>query len=455
MPQYVNAQNLIQLYQKDANQRSNRLARRVFYDAKNDLPSISGQRRLDGHLRTTLNINFVRMICDSYSGYMNSKGISFSAKAGTDTQTKDALNQFSSIYSSENLSGIDSTHIRDSILFGSSVEVYSLKNGELDVESTDPLSWSFVRDEEGHIVTGIYHQKIEKGNVFQGQLLDKDLDVYYVYDDQSIRTYSHANSVLTLINEAQNFFDGLPLTEFYVSPCRHTSISDSILHQVVEHNSVLSSLIDGVKYNVSSLLHMKGVKMDDLLMKDKDGNIILDQFRTLGIFPSTKPDTELKFVERNLSLDSFQYTLMYLRKSICDESAIPDISLSLAQAESKAMINSISATALAMAYLPMENRCCEYDSYFAECLRERMKKFSSIWTKVNNQVLDPSKVNIKVNHSIPRSLDTLLQYLPSFKGIISLKDMLNELPFINNVEQSLEQLKTEQSALNNSNVNNN
>lgn len=440
MPQYINSLNLKKIWDKDTSNRTYRTARRIFYDSKNELPHISGRLRLDGNPKTILNVSFTRLIADTISGYMLNNGISYTSFDNDDAETTKAILEFNRLSKVLNIRGLDITHVRDAVLYGSSVEVYGLNQGEITIKDTDPLSWSFIRGEDGEIVTGIYKQTIKGGNVFRGQLLDKDQDFYFVYDDESVRVYTQAENSngMLLIEETENYFDKIPIVEFKIAKTPTSYISDSIMHQIVEHNGVLSSLVDGVKWNINSILHMKKVDMEKLLMKNADGKCVLDIIKELGIFPS-KEEVDLSFVERSIDQASFEYTLKSIRSSIFEEAGIPEVASVISKLDTSGSITSISGTALALSYEPLESRATEFSSYFASGLRRRMSLINGIWSKTGLPNLDPAKINICINHRVPRSIDTELQYNPAWRDILPLKELIRQNPLVEDVEQVYKQ----------------
>lgn len=361
-------------------------------------------------------INYCKNIADSYCGYLASPGyISY--------RSEQDIEEIMDILRYNDYEAEDSDFLLDALVYGTAAELmYTDTEGKVRFRLINPLQCFGVYDDS---LTGdlLYFVRMYPVNEWD------NTDTYNVdvYSSTEIQHYvmSGKNGYLEVREEAEpHYFSQCPANIFYLPD--EKSIFECIIGLQDAANEVLSSEIDDFSAFCDAYMVLTGVDADsqDFKQMREDRGIVLPEGAAANYLTKTANDTQVENI------------LTRIHNSIYRIAACPDFS-------SESFVGGVSSgIAIRYRLTGMETRAGKIEAQMKKALQRRVEIIAGIASlKMGEEVFRDIQIDFKRN--IPEDITATINLVNSLKGIVSDATLLEQLPFVSDVNAELEALNTQ------------
>ena len=358
-------------------------------------------------------INYCKSLVDSYCGYLATPGyISYSS----DEDIEDVMN----ILRYNDYQAEDADFLLDALIYGVAAELMFIdEEGQTRFRLINPTQCFGVYDDS---LTGdlIYFVRFYKANEWD-ETDTYNVDVYSDYDVKHY-TMSGNNGYLTLVSEEPHYFSQCPANIFYLPD--EKSIFDCVLSLQDAVNEIVSAEIDDFSAFCDAYLALIGVDADaeDIAKMKENRVLILPENSTPLWLTKNANDTQVENI------------LKRIHDSIYRIASCPDFS-------SETFVGGVSSgVAIRYRLTGMETRAGKIEAEMKKALQRRIEIICGIASlKLGEEVFRDISINFKRN--IPEDYSSLITLVNSLKGTVSDATLLEQLPFIDDVNAELEKVQ--------------
>ena len=358
-------------------------------------------------------INYCKSLVDSYCGYLATPGyISYSS----DEDIEDVMN----ILRYNDYQAEDADFLLDALIYGVAAELMFIdEEGQTRFRLINPTQCFGVYDDS---LTGdlIYFVRFYKANEWD-ETDTYNVDVYSDYDVKHY-TMSGNNGYLTLVSEEPHYFSQCPANIFYLPD--EKSIFDCVLSLQDAANEIVSAEIDDFSAFCDAYLALIGVDADaeDIAKMKENRVLILPENSTAQWLTKNANDTQVENI------------LKRIHDSIYRIASCPDFS-------SETFVGGVSSgVAIRYRLTGMETRAGKIEAVMKKALQRRIEIICGIASlKLGEEVFRDISINFKRN--IPEDYSSLITLVNSLKGTVSDATLLEQLPFIDDVNAELEKVQ--------------
>ena len=363
-------------------------------------------------------INYCKTVVDSYCGYLATPGyISYSS----DEDIEDVMN----ILRYNDYQAEDADFLLDALIYGTAAELMFIDEaGQTRFRLINPTQCFGVYDDS---LTGdlIYFVRFYKDNEWN-ETDTYNVDVYSDYDIKHY-TMSGNNGYLTLVSEEPHYFSQCPANIFYLPD--EKSIFDCVLSLQDAANEIVSAEIDDFSAFCDAYLALIGVDADaeDIAKMKENRVLILPENSTPLWLTKNANDTQVENI------------LKRIHDSIYRTASCPDFS-------SETFVGGVSSgVAIRYRLTGMETRAGKIEAVMKKALQRRVEIICGIASlKLGEEVFRDISINFKRN--IPEDYTSLIALVNSLKGTVSDATLLEQLPFIDDVNAELEKVQEQKQA---------
>ena len=363
-------------------------------------------------------INYCKNIADSYCGYLASPGY-ISYRSEQDIEDIMDILRYND-YQSE-----DSDFLLDALVYGTAAELmYTDEEGKTRFRLINPSQCFAVYDDS---LTGdlLYFVRLYPINEWD----NTDEWGVDVYSDSLIKHYTMRGNggELAFTNEEPHYFNQCPAN--VISLPDEKSIFDCILSLQDAANELLSSEIDDYSAFCDAYLALTGVDADAEDIADMKKNRVL-----------LLPEGALaQWVTKNASDTQVENILKRIHESIYRIAACPDFS-------SESFVGGVSSgVAIRYRLTGMETRAGKIEAQMKKALQRRIEIICGVATlKLGEEVFRDIAIDFKRN--IPEDITATVALVNSLKGVVSDATLLEQLPFVTDVNAELEALQAQKEA---------
>ena len=400
--------------------------------------------RYDGQTRNLVVTNWIDYVVRKHTGFVIGTPATYSFRDGSPDEEiqKKSLIEIKDLFRKNDVPSLDIEHFRNSLIYGESVEVHWVEDGSIGITAYSPLEWAFLYNEFGDIVVAIHKSTLAIGTYYGGNILDKPVSLYTVYDDSRIIVYSsdsesdNVQGWVEVSNKAHHYKQ-LPVVYFSVSSHGEPFITDALISQQDTYNNIRSLNADGVEYNIDALLVLIGYEPDALLEKDTDGITYLEKLRQERIL-SLKEGSQAEFLLKGSEKDNVEFDLKLSRDAIHMMGSLADTEAILG------LTGQTSGIALKMKLQPQIDQATIFTSYFEPALRKRIELVNIIRkTHKKSQLLD---YDITFTLNIPVHEIEIWQNVGLLDHLLTRVDQLKLIPSIDDPEKAAEAKAKEEKA---------
>ena len=247
-----------------------------------------------------------------------------------------------------------------------------------------------------------------------------------VYDKDNIYIYKATGKLtnLTLENTLRHNYGQVPVTVLSLNP-EQESIFAQVMSLQDAYNTLVSSETDDWEAFVDAYLVLKGVTADDDDIADMRTNrvLILD------------PDSSADYLTKQINDSQIENMLDNIKQNIYKMSNCPDFSDREFMAQ--------SGIALQYKLVGFSNVSRAIMNRMEKALRKRLELITGIEALKGTEFTDAT---ISFSENIPANTLDTANVINQLRGIVSNRTLLSLLPFIEDPDLELENLKTEQQA---------
>lgn len=311
---------------------------------------------------------------------------------------------------------------RDALIFGHSYELSYIdedKKNRFDVVDPrfgiDVYKDSLENDELKAFIRLYCEQYINEAN---------SIWKIEVYDSKEVNIYTSDSNFdkLAYVETRPHNFSQVPVVVFNLNQERQ-GIFEQVTSLQDAYNNLVSDQIDDADAFSDAYMVLKGVSPDKELADQikQDKILFMDSDASAGYLTKQVNDSQVKNM-----LDT-------IRESIYKITNTPDF----ADPEFKAQ----SGVALQYKLIGFSNVSKAIMNRFEKALRKRIELFEEInFIRTGDNYYT---VSIQFHQNLPDNLEATAQVINTLRGIVSNKTLLSMLPFINNVDEELENIEKE------------
>lgn len=363
-------------------------------------------------------INYCKNIADSYCGYLATPGyISY--------RSEQDIEDIMEILKYNDYQSQDSDFLLDALVYGTAAELmYTDEESKVRFKLIDPLQSFAVYDDS---LTGdlLYFVRFYPINDWDST----DTWGVDVYSDSDVKHYTMngLGGLITFNKEEGHFYNQCPANVITLPD--EKSIFDCILTLQDAANELLSSEIDDYSAFCDAYLALTGVDADaeDIAGMKKNRVLLL-------------PEGALaQWVTKSASDAQVENILKRIHEAIYRIAACPDFS-------SESFVGGVSSgVAIKYRLTGMETRAGKIEASMRKALQRRVEIICGVASlKLDEAVFRDIQIDFKRN--IPEDISATVALVNSLKGVVSDATLLEQLPFITDVNAELEALQAQREA---------
>lgn len=363
-------------------------------------------------------INYCKNIADSYCGYLASPGyISYRSEQDIE-EIMDILRY--NDYQSE-----DSDFLLDALVYGTAAELmYTDEDSKVRFRLINPTQCFGVYDDSltGDLLYFVRFYPINDWDSTDNWGVD-------VYSNSTEKHYisNGLGGLLTFKEEKPHYYNQCPAN--IITLPDEKSIFDCILSLQDAANELLSSEIDDYSAFCDAYLALTGVDADaeDIAEMKKNRVLLLPEGALAQWVTKSASDTQVENI------------LKRIHESIYRIAACPDFS-------SESFVGGVSSgVAIRYRLTGMETRAGKIEASMKKALQRRIEIISGVATlKLGEEVFRDIAIDFKRN--IPEDISATIALVNSLKGVVSDSTLLEQLPFVTDVNAELEALEAQKKA---------
>lgn len=417
---YINKETVLtaELLQKllnkfKLNEQPRLLKWKNYYDGKHKIleKSYADKSKPCNHIIT----NFCKNIAQTYNGYICGKPITYSSNNDI-TEVQKIINYNDSATE-------DMSFCLNALIYGVGYELQWVdNNAQVRYSQVNPLNAFAVFDNTLDSELLYFVRWYEADNVNDSQSFF--VEVYDSYSKKIYKTKSIGNS-LEFIREENHFFGDVPVSVFKLNE-NNENIFNCIISLNDAYNEVQSAEIDDYSAWVDSYLVLMGADADkDTITSMKENRVlILPEGASASWLTKNANDTQIVNILDNLKSNIYKITNCI---DMTDEAFVGGVS---------------SGTALSYKIVGFENVASGIVSNFKKAIQRRIELICNVLTlKADDTVW--RDININFVRNLPPNLTEVIQAVNGFKGIVSDKTLLSQVPFVTDVQAELEAVRVQ------------
>ena len=353
-------------------------------------------------------VNYCASITDTYNGYLTGKPVTYSGE--NIDEVIDVLNY--NDYAQE-----DSRLLKDALIMGKSFEInYIDRYNKTRFRNLSPLECIDIYDDsldhELKYVIRLY--TIGYPNNYKYRV--------DVYDDKNIYTYNS--------NEGYNTFELIETNPHYYGqvPVTVLDLEESVFNKIISlqdtYNKLVSEEVTSFESFCDAYLILKGVTTDKESMEEAKENRVF----------MIDNDASAEYLTKNISDAQIENLLNNLDSQIYKISCAPNFCDDL--------FANASGESLKWKLVGFETRAATIVDELKKALQKRIELISEIISlKDGEQIWRDIKIIFTRN--LPDNTIDTVTLVNALRGVCSNKTLLSQLPFIDNVDDEIEQIKKE------------
>ena len=329
--------------------------------------------------------------------------------------------------------------------FGCSYELLfkSSKTLKTKIKSIKPyqafIAYDDTLDEEQAF--GVYYYRVDDSYAD-----DYGKYIVYVFTDKTFRRYLTSDFTAFSGGEEEMLhgFATLPLIK-YQNNAQEVSDFHYVVALINNYEVLLSEIVNSIADHNRNKLFIRGgtVRQKRTTPREYEaanGNKIGadkedDDITKADVINMQSDSADAKFLQNDLDLAGIRDTIDIFRDEIAKFSYTPNLT-------DKNFIGNSSGVALNYKTLAFVNHAKTKERYIRKGLRQRLY----VICHALNYTIDLSLESVKVTfcHTLPKDLKETADIIYTLKGTVPLKTLLTQIPFVDDVDQCLEELKQEQ-----------
>ena len=370
---------------------------------------------------------FPRYIVTMASGYLVGKPVSYD-----DSAQSEAVNALREAYAACDMDSVDAELATDAAIYGRGVCIcYADGRGRPKAATLSPKT-AFV----------VYDDTVEHRPVFGVHWLDR-FDAQGKRCGVTVHAYTAAEELtftgrsLSLITQEggprAHYFGGVPVVEFW-NNAQETGDFEPVLSLIDAYDTLESDRINDKQQFTDAVLLLTGCTLENDNPEDKrsPAQKLLEE-KTLSL-PDT--DASAQWLVKQSDEAGAEILRQALREDIHKMSMVPDLT-------DESFAANASGVAMRYKLLGLEQLTAIKERWFREGLRSRLRLFARFLAVLARASLDPETVEMTFTRALPVNETEAAQMVAQLSGIAPQRALLAQLPFIDDVDAAVAQLREE------------
>ena len=363
--------------------------------------------------------NYCFDITENYTGFLSGIPITYSSE--------DDIDDMLEILAYNDVHSEDVEYLRNSLIFGVAFEICYLDSEAkqrfkvLDSREVIPI---FMNDLDAEPLAFL--------RLYSANDLD-DVSASYVdvYTDKEIIKYKTNSTYqnFEFIERTKHYYGMPPITVFALNK-DWRSIFSQVISLQDAYNTLLSGGVDDYESFIDALLALQGLEgtTDEDIESMKKKRVLL-----------LPEDSSAFWITKDSSSQPIYELLDRINDQIQKIAKCPDFN--------DESFMSQSGISLKYKLVGMENQASSIEANMRKALLKRLELLSQIQrlTTDNTNWVD---IEIQFTRNLPENLQDLANSLNLFRGLISSKTLISQIPFVSDVDKEMEQIIEEQKAKN-------
>ena len=253
----------------------------------------------------------------------------------------------------------------------------------------------------------------------------EDTEYIELYTKDRIYYYNYTNQILTLTNEVEHFFGGVPIVE-YQNNDELQGDFEKELTLINAYDLVQSNSANMFEYNDDAILMIKNMSATegkDVENAKKSRRVMVDG------------DGGLEWVTKDQSDQAIENYKTRLASDIHKFSKTPDLT-------DEAFSGNISGIAIEFKLWGLEQNASQKERKFKKGLQRRIELITNI-LNVRGGNYDWRDIKITFTRNMPTNAKEIVEMVNMLRGFLSNKTLISQLPFIGDVNEELELIEQE------------
>ena len=372
----------------------------------------TGSEKPDNRIVT----NFCKSIVDTYEGYAVGVPVTYDSDI-------DGFEELDDILKYNDVVDADAELFRKGIIYGRGAEIYYFdEDGKPRFKELDPVTVLPIYDDTLNADL-LYSVRMWTDNT--EAMLSPDYWVE-VSDDKTRTLYKSAPGFASfqLVKQEAHNFGQVPLSIFSCND-EEEGICDCVFTLQDAYNSLLSDSVNDWDAFCDAYLVLTGATLDP------EDFQAMKQQRCMELPEGSKAE----FLIKNTQSTEIEHLLTTVEEKIREISACPNFA--------SETFGTSSGIAIRYRLMGMSNRVKSIESNFKKTLQRRIEILAGVSRMVNGTEALWRDVDIEFTDNIPENLTDTATMINTYRGLVSDRTLLAQVPFVHDVDEELEQLAKE------------
>lgn len=401
----------IKNYEKDKKPRLDNLYK--YYRGEHDILKTTKPK---GKPNNKLVINYPKNIVNNTTGYYLGIPVKYSSKDEILSEQVQEITEYND----------DAFH---NMKIGKNLSVYGLAAEVLYLDSDAEIRYANINpssviadysdDVEHNIIRAIRWYDITDDNANTVRHIEQYTDKEVIYYHQQ------EDSELIEDNRSAHYFNDIPIN-IYENNDDGLGDFEDVISLVDAYNVMQSESVNDFQKFADALLAIKNVCVDEEVVKSiRDNNILELQGDSTeaGWLVKSVNDTYVENIKNRLEKDIYMASATV---NMSDDN----------------FANNASGVAIKYKLMCMENRVSVTERNFKKALQRRFELICNV-LNIKGGNYDYKTIDIAFNRNIPANIQEVATTIQQLDGIVSKKTLLNQIPFIDNVDEEVEAVEKE------------
>lgn len=368
--------------------------------------------------------NFASYIVDVKSGYFTGIPIVYNSK------NQQYLDDVKEIMDRNNAD--DTTNELDKItnIYGHGFELFWIdETGNLRFKQVKPeeVVMVYTADVSEEPLYAIRHYKEQ--NIFNESVYDEYIFVYdkqYVYEYKYVQDDGQDRRVLMPATVYPHMFNNVPVIEYLNNEQRLSSFED-VISLIDAYNVAESDSVNEVQYFNDAYLKLRNLSAtdDDDLQDMKNNRVIL-----------VEGDGDAEWLTKQINDTYLEHLKERIAKDIHKFSKTPNL-------VSDEFVSNLSGTAIRYKVWGLEQDTASKERKWRKAIKKRLE-FITYILNAKGADYNVDEIEITFNRNLPQNVMELGQMASQLTGIVSQETLLEQIPFVENVQLELQKVEKEQ-----------
>lgn len=394
------------------------------YYEGNNTGILIGKRRREEHLSDHRAVhNFAKYVSEFIQGYL--VGIPLKTvypKKEVDEQLKD-------INRENDADAHNSDLVLDLSIYGRAYELlYRNKRDENRFTISSPLETFVIYDDtvEAEPIAGVRYIKSQ---------FEEDEQVYVYTDSNTISYDLGQDGSLTLVDEQQHYFKGVPIIEYTNNRFRQGDFED-VLSLIDLYDSAQSDIANYMSdLNDAMLVIVGDLDIDvEQAKKQKEANLLMLQTEMNADGKSSNASAD--YIYKKYDVSGTEAYKDRLQNDIHKFTNTPNMN-------DEKFAGAQSGESMKYKLFGLEQKRANKERLFKKSIRERYRLLNNMLTTASEGGFDVNDIVITFTPNLPKSIKDEIEMFNALGGELSDETKLSILSFVENPQEEMERIKAE------------